>query len=175
MRKAFVCCFIVVLSGCARLTEPARVIWGSSTAALERARAEGLRKTYACSFTECYESVLSLARTEQEQEAKAKQEEEAKNASGEGTQIQPGQESGQEQKFAADGKFFDVFLKDPRQRHIVVIGIQGNVDTTEVGIFFEETGPSVIKIEISSLSGTAKQRVASAVFNALDKRFSPVL
>lgn len=174
MRKAFVCCFIVVLSGCARLTEPVRVIWGSSTTALEHARAEGLRKTYACSFTECYEAVLSLARTEQEQETKAKQEEEAKNASGEGTETQPGQGSGQEQKPAADGKFFDVFLKDPRQKHIVVIGIAGNVDTTEVGIFFDEVNPSTIKVEISSLSSTAKRRVANAVFNALDKRFSPV-
>ena len=44
---------------------------------------------------------------------------------------------------------------------------------TEVGIFFEEAGPSAVKIEISSLSSTAQKRVAQAVFEALDKRFSP--
>ncbi len=174
MRKFFLCGFIIVLAGCARLTEPLRVIWGSSTAALERARADGLRKTYACSFEECYEAVLSLARTQEEQEAKAKQEEESKKASEEGEGTQPGEESGQEQKLAAEEKFFDVFLKDPRQKHIVVIGVAGNVNTTEAGIFFDEVSPSTIKIEISSLSGTAKQRVADAVFNALNKRFSPV-
>ena len=75
-------------------------------------------------------------------------------------------------KPVADDKFFDVFLKDPHQKHIVVIGVSGNVDTTEVGIFFEEAGPSAIKVEISSLSSTAKRRVADAVFNALDKRFA---
>ncbi|MBI5415562.1 MAG: hypothetical protein HZA29_01985, partial [Candidatus Omnitrophica bacterium] len=50
----------------------------------------------------------------------------------------------------------------------------GNVDTTEVGIFFDEVSPSTVRVEISSLSSTAKRRVAAAVFNALDKRFSPV-
>ncbi|MBI5415477.1 MAG: hypothetical protein HZA29_01545, partial [Candidatus Omnitrophica bacterium] len=157
---------IITTAGCARLAEPFKVIWGTSTTALEAGRPEGLRKTYTCSFVECYEAVLSLARTEQEQEAKAKREEEAKNTSGGGKGILPGQE----QKPAAGEKFFDVFLKDPRQKHIVVIGIIGNVDTTEVGIFFDEVSPSTVRVEISSLSSTAKRRVAAAVFNALDKR-----
>ena len=174
MRKVFLYCFIIVLAGCARLTEPVRVIWGSSTEALEHARVNALSKTYACSFSECYEAVLGLGRTEEEKEAKAKREEEAKKEAEERKASGTEQEAAQEQKPAAEGKFFDVFLKDPRQRHIVVIGIQGNVDTTEVGIFFEEAGPSAIKIEISSLSSTAKRRVANAVFSVLDKRFSPV-
>ena len=166
-------CLFLLTCGCAQVTETAKTIWGSSTADLERARADGLRKTYTCSFTECYEAVLGLARTEEEKEAKAKQEEEAKIAAEEGKEPEAGQELTQEQKPVADGKFFDVFLKDPRQKHIVVIAITGNVDTTEVGIFFDETAPATIKIEISSLSSTAKRRVAKAVFEALDKRFSP--
>ena len=160
--------------GCAQVTETAKTIWGSSTADLERARADGLRRIYTCSFTECYEAVLGLARTEEEKEAKAKREEEAKIAAAEAEKDpEAGQGVVSEQKPAADGKFFDVFLKNFRQKHIVVIGIAGNVDTTEVGIFFEEAGPSAVKIEISSLSSTAKRRVAQAVFEALDKRFSP--
>lgn len=163
----------LLTTGCAQVTETAKTIWGSSTADLERARADGLRKTYTCSFTECYEAVLGLARTEEEKEAKAKLEEEAKKEVEEGKEPEVGQELAQEQKPVSDGKFFDVFLKDPRQKHIVVIGITGNVDTTEVGIFFDEAGPAAVKIEISSLSSTAKKRVAQAVFEALDKRFLP--
>ena len=169
----FLGCLFLLTSGCAQVTETTKKVWGSSTAALERARAEGLRKTYTCSFAECYEAVLGLARTEEEQEAKAKLEEEAKKEAEEGKELEAGQELASEQKPAADGKFFDVFLRDSRQKHIVVIGIAGNVDTTEVGIFFEEAGPSAVKIEISSLSSTAQKRVAQAVFEALDKRFSP--
>ncbi|HBO96683.1 MAG TPA: hypothetical protein DE315_06595 [Candidatus Omnitrophica bacterium] len=163
----------LLTTGCAQLTETAKKIWGSSTAALERARVDGLRKTYTCAFAECYDAVLGLARTEEEQEAKAKQEEEAKKAAEETGGAGPGQELGQPQKSIADNKFFDIFLKDPHQKHIVVIGVSGNVDTTEVGIFLEEAGPSAVKVEISSLSSTAKRRVAQAVFEALDKRFSP--
>ncbi len=155
--------------GCAQVTETAKTVWGSSTADLERARTDGLRKTYTCSFTECYEAVLGLARTEEEIEAKTKYDE----AAAAGKEPEAGQELVPEPDPVADAKSFDVFLKDPRQKHIVVIAITGNVDTTEVGIFFDEAGPSQIKIEISSLSSTAKRRVAQAVFEALDKRFSP--
>lgn len=170
---SFLGCLFLLVSGCAQITETAKKVWGSSTSALERARTDALSKTYTCSFTECYDAVLGLARTEEEQEAKAKREEEAKKEADAGKALETGQELAPEQKPVADGKFFDVFLKDSRQKHIVVIGIAGNVDTTEVGIFFKEAGPSVVKIEISSLSSTAKRRVARAVFEALDKRFSP--
>src|SRR3989338_8633591 len=161
----------LLTTGCAQVTETAKKVWGSSTAALEHARADGLRKTYTCSFTECYEAVLGLARTEKEKEAKAKQEEEAQKEAEEGKEPEAGQEPVPEQKPVAEGKFFDVFLKDSRQKHIVVIAIAGNVDTTEVGIFFDEAGPSAIKIEISSLSSTAQKRVAQAVFEAFDNPF----
>ena len=162
----------MLTSGCAQVTEMTKNIWGSSTMALERARADGLRKIYTCSFSECYDAVLGLARTEEEKEAKAKQEEEAKKAAEAGTGSNAVPEFGQEPKPPVPDKFFDVFLKDPRKKHIVVIAIAGNVDTTEVGIFFDEAGPSTTKIEISSLSSTAKRRVAKAVFDALDKRFA---
>jgi hypothetical protein len=72
-------------------------------------------------------------------------------------------------------KFFDVFLKDPRQRHIVVMGIQGSVDTTEVGIFFDDLGEGAVRLEISSLSASAKKKAARAVFEEFDQRFPPAL
>lgn len=70
--------------------------------------------------------------------------------------------------------FFNVFVKDPNQRHLIVMGILGNVNTTEVGIFFDRVGEGTVRLEISSLSSSAKRRVADAVFDELDKRFSEV-
>lgn len=175
LKYFFLGCLFSLAVGCAQVTETAKTIWGTSTAALERARADASRKTYQCSFSDCYAAVLGLGRTEEEKEAQEKMLAEAKTE-----QAEPAGIAGVEVEkeivhghVPGDQKFFDVFLKDPRQGHIVVIGIQGNVDTTEVGIFFEETGPSAVKIEISSLSTTAKRRVAQAVFDALDKRFPP--
>ena len=67
---------------------------------------------------------------------------------------------------------FEIFLQDRIQSHIVVMGIAGQVDTTEVGIFFSRESPQAYTIEISSLSTPAKEKVAKLVFNELDKHFS---
>lgn len=69
-------------------------------------------------------------------------------------------------------KFFDVFINNRVKGHIVVMGIEGNVDTTEVGIFFVEYGHKAVRIEISSLSSSAKEKVAAAVFKELELRFT---
>ena len=66
---------------------------------------------------------------------------------------------------------YTIFIQDRVQRHIVVIGIPGNVDTTEVGIFFDPQMDGKVKIDISSLSSTAKAKVAEAIFPELDKKF----
>jgi len=66
---------------------------------------------------------------------------------------------------------YTIFLKDRVERHIVVIGIPGNVDTTEVGIFFDPPENGKIKIDVSSLSSTAKAKVAETIFSELDKKF----
>ena len=71
-------------------------------------------------------------------------------------------------------KFFDIFLKDPVKGHIVVMGILGNVNTTEVGIFFTPVSDRVVKLDISSLSTTAKEKVAKAVFDELNLHFSEI-
>lgn len=143
IRQIVVVCFFILLGGCAPLQETAKSLWGTSTTALELARADALRKTYLCDLKECYEAALSLGRNEGSLKPQAE-------------------------------KFFDVFLKDPRRRHMVVMGIQGNVDTTEVGLFFEDLGGGVVRLEVSSLSASAKKKVARAVFEEFDRRFSPL-
>lgn len=67
-------------------------------------------------------------------------------------------------------KFYEVFIRDRIKSLIIVMGIEGNVDTTEVGIFFSRLSPQMTKIEISSLSTTAKEKVARAVFAELESR-----
>lgn len=68
-------------------------------------------------------------------------------------------------------KYFDVFLKDRIESHIVVMGIPGQVDTTDAGIFFTPYGTQSYIIEVTSLSTRAKEKVAHAVFAELDLRF----
>src|SRR3989338_6355239 len=55
---------IVSTGGCAHITEPFKVILGSSTRALEKARTDALTKTYKCSFKECFDAVLALVYTD---------------------------------------------------------------------------------------------------------------
>lgn len=111
--------------------EPFRVLWGSSTRALEEARDQAISKTYNCDFDACYDAVLEIVK---------------------------------ERKYV-------LFVKERSNKRLVVMGIPGNVDTTEAGIFFRELKGSEVQIEVSSLSSTAKERVAQAVFDELDKKF----
>jgi hypothetical protein len=64
-----------------------------------------------------------------------------------------------------------IFQKDEIKGFIVVMGIHGNVNTTEVGIFFDELSDNQTRIEISSLSTTAKRKVAKGLFHDLDIAF----
>ena len=67
---------------------------------------------------------------------------------------------------------YEIFINDREKEHIVVMGIKGNVNTTEVGIFFDITDTPKIKIDISSLSSSAKEKVAQVIFGGLDKKFN---
>ncbi len=118
-------------SGCAKIMEPFRVIWGSSTRALEEARDQAISKTYGCDFDACYDAVLEIVK---------------------------------ERKYV-------LFVNERLKKRLVVMGIPGNVDTTEVGIFFRELKKSQVQIEVSSLSSSAKERIAKAVLDGLDKKF----
>ena len=71
-------------------------------------------------------------------------------------------------------KCFEIFLKDRVKGCIVVMGIKGNIKTTEVGIFLSDKRDGFIKLEISSLSSTAKEKVAEWVFKELGSHFRVV-
>ena len=71
-------------------------------------------------------------------------------------------------KAIEDNKYV-VFQKDEVKGYIVVMGIPGYVNTTEVGIFFDELSDNETRIELSSLSTNAKRAAAKALFKGLDK------
>ncbi|MBN1869593.1 MAG: hypothetical protein JW847_03335 [Candidatus Omnitrophica bacterium] len=139
------------MSGCAHVTETAKVIWGSSIRALEDARVDALTKTYRCSLNDCYDAVLDLSRHQNVQNSQAENETEIKST---------------------NENYFDVFIDNRKKGHMVIMGIEGNVDTTEVGIFFFQPTLTTVKIEISSLSSSAKRKAAQIIFDALNLRFS---
>ena len=64
-----------------------------------------------------------------------------------------------------------IFKKDEVKGYMVLMGIKGSVNTTEVGVFFVELNDSATRIEISSLSTNAKRIVAKALFHGLDVSF----
>lgn len=177
---------LAVFSGCAQVntaakaawgvsTETVKTIWGSSTRALEKARADAIEKTYSCSLNDCYDAVLALDR-----KVKTYVDESFDEL---GQPIEETDESGEKKDESVEekkkiepesGGVFDVFINDRKKSHIVVMGVRGNVDTTEVGIFFSQPSLTTVKIEVASLSGNAKRNVAQMVFDELDLRFSAV-
>lgn len=68
---------------------------------------------------------------------------------------------------AKTDKYFDVFMKDRIKGQIVVMGVPGQVDTTEVGIFLTAEGPGAVRVDVTSLATQAKEKVADAVFTEL--------
>lgn len=144
--------FSITFLGCARIIDIPKVIWGSSTRALENARTDAISETYKCSFTDCFDTVLSLKRTKKVY----------KEVLEDGEVIV---------KTKRDGKF-DIFLKNRKKKHIVVMGIEGNLETTEVGIFFSQPSLTTVKVEVTSLSSNAKRKIAQMIFDLLNSRFS---
>ena len=61
-KKYFLILAVIFLTGCSRVLDVPSTIWGSSTRALEEARVDALSKTYSCSFRECYQAVLLIAK-----------------------------------------------------------------------------------------------------------------
>ena len=67
---------------------------------------------------------------------------------------------------------FPVFISDPKKPLIVLMGIPGSIDTTEVGIFFSEPEAGKAKLEIVSLSPTTQEAAAKLLSEELTKAFS---
>ena len=72
---------------------------------------------------------------------------------------------------AAQEAEYEVFIQDKSRAVIVVMGIKGSVNTTEVGVFFVEVNDRQTRIEISSLSTNAKRIVAKGLLHGLDVAF----
>jgi signal recognition particle GTPase len=123
-----------ILCGCARIQEAAKVVWGSSTKALEDNRASATVKTYECFPGACFDTMMGIA---------------------------------QEKKY-------EVFISERKNNRIVLVGIPGSVDTTEVGIFITALKMKETKIEIVSLSSIAQQTVSIALFGQLDKTYPEI-
>lgn len=70
-----------------------------------------------------------------------------------------------------DKKKWVLFKKDEIKGYMVVMGVKGCVNTTEIGIFFVELSDTQTRIEISSLSTNAKRQVAKGLFHGLDIAF----
>jgi hypothetical protein len=64
-----------------------------------------------------------------------------------------------------------IFKKDEIKGYMVVMGVKGCVNTTEIGVFFDELSDTQTRIEITSLSTNAKRKVAKALFHGLDIAF----
>lgn len=70
--------------------------------------------------------------------------------------------------------FFNIFQHDRIKGVIVVMGVPGNVDTTEVGLFLTVLSSNSVKIEVTSKSTSAKKKVAEVVFKELASRFNEI-
>jgi len=68
-------------------------------------------------------------------------------------------------------KHWVIFKKDEVKGYMIVMGVQGAVNTTEIGIFFDELSDNQTRIELSSLSTNAKRTVARNLFHGLDIAF----
>ena len=63
--KFAVCIFIgLSLTGCSHVKEFTKKLWGSSTRALEDARIDAIRKSFACRYEDCFDEVLKIVKEE---------------------------------------------------------------------------------------------------------------
>ena len=128
---------LMVLPGCAPVVELGRTVWGSSTRALQQARDHALTQDFDCDPASCLGEVLAMSTV-----------------------------SPQDPAAAPEPAPFSPFLVDRRRQRMVVMGVPGSVDTTEVGIFFYlRDGRTAV--DVASLSSYARDRVAAAVFARL--------
>ncbi len=65
-----------------------------------------------------------------------------------------------------------IFSRDEKRGLIVLMGVPGVVDTTEVGVFFSQIAQEkVVKVEVASRSAPAKRKVARLIFSKLSAAF----
>jgi len=154
MKKQYFIIFaLFFFLGCARIQEPFKLVWGSSTKALEDSRATATTKTYECFPNDCFNKIVEIL--------KEKETKKIVFISG---------EDGETKEVIEYG----IFIKDPKKRLIVLVGVPGAIDTTEVGIFITPLKLKESKVEIVSLSSAAQKTVSMSVFEQLDKMYSEI-
>ncbi len=67
-----------------------------------------------------------------------------------------------------------IFKKDEIKGYMVIMGVKGTVNTTEIGVFFIDINDAQTRVEVSSLSTNAKRIVAKQFFHGLDIAFGLV-
>ena len=135
MRFILLIAVVCFCSSCASLSdntvEFGKILWGSSTRALEAARDKAITKIYDKSYWDSVRSAIAVV----------------------------------------DNKKWVIFKKDEIKGYMVVMGVTGCVNTTEIGIFFDELSATQTRVEVVSLSTGAKRKVAKALFHGLDIAF----
>ena len=160
---------VLLFSGCTAIQESAKVVWGSSTRALEKVRPDALRLTVQATPKQCFDAVVAMVdRTAKDQEARALLTKEEKDPAATVTS-QPS-ESMELEPIST----LNVFIKDPRRNILVLMGIPGSINTTEVGVFFSPAEEGATLVEVASLSKRAKAKAAEMLFTELQKSFSVV-
>jgi len=135
----FVILAVTLLSGCARLKETGKVLWGSSTKALEEQRSTATTKTYRCFFPECFDAVASIL------------------------------EENEYTIFIQSSKKKLIVVMNTAQKFPPNEDGEAGVNTTEIGIFFEPLQLKEIRVEVVSLSTSAQEAASEKIFSALDK------
>ena len=70
-----------------------------------------------------------------------------------------------------ENKGYIVFKKDEVRGVLIVMGVPGAVNTTEVGVFFVELNDNQTRVELTSLSTNAKRLLSNSLFHGLDVAF----
>ena len=140
---------LAVLQGCASPVEVTRKFWGSSMQSLEDGRTTALTDTLPCDFDECFDAILAMKRLEPSPFDNTIMRDLKKDAP----------------------DYYDIFLQDRLKGIIVLMGIKGNVNTTEVGIFLTSVDGATTRLEVVSLSTSAKERAAAILFRELHTKF----
>ncbi|MCB9771266.1 MAG: hypothetical protein H6754_01755 [Candidatus Omnitrophica bacterium] len=156
---------LLSMTGCSLMQEEAKVLWGSSTKALEDARGEAVKKIFACHPDECFDRIIQYCNIETEM---TKQDADGFE------RINPEQLSRLDDDKTIKVKNLEVFIKDRKNKKIVVMGIPGHVNTTEAGIFFTTIEGKGTSVEVVSLSTAAKIKAANLIFAALGKDFKEI-
>lgn len=156
--------FIVsFLAGCAGLKEDAKVLWGSSTKALEEKRRDAVIETFICPWEQCFDAIVHYANGETLQLSNENR-----------VDFLSARPSDEATLKAVKTTNLEIFLQDRERKIIVVMGVPGSVQTTEVGVFFTSVNETQTRVEITSLSTLAKIRAAEILFSHLGQKFQKI-